>query len=172
MAHLSPIPARILKQSATLRVCSGVDMWQEPTWTETALGSICIQPSNETRKTKDNTEAVLRSLCRRLPPAGPDGDPFGPGLSDESRRRHVRRPPGIVPHQEAGLRYGRPARCRQRRRPALSGNLQLHPLQCLYAELPSRNPGHEIHLTSDTSSVCSTNSSGSLSSHKIYTLLT
>ena len=42
MAHLSPIPARILKQSATLRVCSGVDMWQEPTWTETALGSICF----------------------------------------------------------------------------------------------------------------------------------
>ena len=63
MAHLSPIPARILKQSATLRVCSGVDMWQKPAWTETALGCICIQPSNETRKTKDNTEAVLRSLC-------------------------------------------------------------------------------------------------------------
>ena len=63
MAHLSPIPARILKQSATLRVCSGVDMWQEPTWTETALGSICIQPSTETRKTKDNTEAVLRRIC-------------------------------------------------------------------------------------------------------------
>ena len=63
MAHLSPIPARILKQSATLRVCSGVDMWQEPTWTETALGSICIQPSNGTRKAKDETEAVLRSIC-------------------------------------------------------------------------------------------------------------
>ena len=63
MAHLSPIPARILKQSATLRVCSGVDMWQKPAWTETALGCICIQPSNETRKTKDNTEAVLRSIC-------------------------------------------------------------------------------------------------------------
>ena len=31
--------------------------------TETALGCICIQPSNETRKTKDNTETVLRSLC-------------------------------------------------------------------------------------------------------------
>ena len=62
MAHLSPIPARILKQSATLRVCSGVDMWQEPTWAETALECICIQPSNETRKTRDNTEAVLRSI--------------------------------------------------------------------------------------------------------------
>ena len=63
MAHLSPIPARILKQSATLRVCSGVEMWQAATLTETPLGSICIQPSNETRKTKDNTETVLRSLC-------------------------------------------------------------------------------------------------------------
>ena len=78
MAHLSPIPARILKQSATLRVCSGVDMWQKPAWTETALGCICIQPSNETRKTKDNTEAVLRSLCLvdgvRSTPRGLDFD--------------------------------------------------------------------------------------------------
>lgn len=63
MAHLSPIPARILKQSATLRVCSGVDMWQKPTWTETTLGRICVQTSNETRKTRDNTEVVLRSIC-------------------------------------------------------------------------------------------------------------
>ena len=38
-------------------------MWQEPTWAETALGSICIQPRNETRKTKDNTETILRSIC-------------------------------------------------------------------------------------------------------------
>ena len=63
MAHLSPIPSRILRQSATLRVCTGVDMWQEPTWQETQMGRICIQPSNETRKTTDNTEVVLRSVC-------------------------------------------------------------------------------------------------------------
>ena len=94
MAHLSPIPARILKQSATLRVCSGVDMWQEPTWTETALGCICIQPSNETRKTKDNTEAVLQSHCLvdavRSTPRGLDTDAI------QQQRERKRQPMTLV----------------------------------------------------------------------------
>ena len=73
---MQPIPARILTHSVVLRVCSGVDVWQAPTWTETQLSKVCMQPSHETRKTRDNTEVVLRSLlfidAVRSVPAGLD----------------------------------------------------------------------------------------------------
>lgn len=78
MSNIGHLPYRILKHSATLQVCTGVDMWQAPTWTQTALGRICMQPTNETKKTKDNTEVVLAGLCfvdsTRSTPAGIDLD--------------------------------------------------------------------------------------------------
>lgn len=75
---LRPIPSRILKHTVTLQTCAGVDMWQAPAWTQTTLGRVCMQPSNETKKAKDNTEVVLRGVCfvdaRCSSPAGIDLD--------------------------------------------------------------------------------------------------
>lgn len=59
---LSHIPARILKHTVTLHVCTGVDVWQSPTVQNIEVKNVCMQPSHETRKTSSNTEVVLRSL--------------------------------------------------------------------------------------------------------------
>ena len=59
---LKPIPSRILKSTATVKVCSGVDRYQNQTYTETTLSKVHLQPTNEVRKTVDNTDCVLRSI--------------------------------------------------------------------------------------------------------------
>ena len=73
---LKPIPAKILTHSATLKQCSGVDVWENPTYTDTPLTHICVQPTHETRMTKDNTEEALTSVAfidaRLSTPAGFD----------------------------------------------------------------------------------------------------
>lgn len=76
---LRPIPSRILKHTVTLQVCESVDINQTPTWEPIiTLSNVCMQPSNETKKSKDNTEVVLRGVCfvdaRRSTPAGIDLD--------------------------------------------------------------------------------------------------
>jgi len=70
---LKPIPARILKHSATLKVAKTVDSWKKVTaYTDYALLRVCIQPSNKTIKTKDNTDVTLNGLmfydCRLSSP--------------------------------------------------------------------------------------------------------
>lgn len=59
---LKPIPSRILKSTATVEVPSGVDRYQKPTYTEYTVNKVHLQPTNEIRKTQDNTEIVLRSI--------------------------------------------------------------------------------------------------------------
>ena len=59
---LKPIPARILRTTATVKVCSGVDRYQNQTYTEYALKRVHLQPTNEIRKTQDNTDITLRSI--------------------------------------------------------------------------------------------------------------
>ena len=59
---LKPIPARILKSTATVKVCSGVDRYQNQTYTEYAVKKVHLQPTNEIRKTQDNTDITLRSI--------------------------------------------------------------------------------------------------------------
>lgn len=59
---LKPIPSRILRSTATVKVCSGVDLYQNQTYTEYTVNKVHLQPTNEIRKTKDNTERVLRSI--------------------------------------------------------------------------------------------------------------
>lgn len=59
---LKPIPARILKHSATLKVTTSVDSYQKPAYTDYALTRVCIQPSNTTVKTKENTDVSLRGI--------------------------------------------------------------------------------------------------------------
>ena len=59
---LKPIPSKILKSTATVKVCSGVDRYQNQTYTEYTVKKVHLQPSNEIRKTQDNTDIVLRSI--------------------------------------------------------------------------------------------------------------
>lgn len=59
---LKPIPSRILKSTATVKVCSGVDRYQNQTYTEYTVKKVHLQPTNEIRKTQDNTEVTLRSI--------------------------------------------------------------------------------------------------------------
>ena len=60
---LKPIPARILTHDAVLQQCSGIDIWGKPTYMDLPLANICIQPTHETRMTKENTEVVLNSVA-------------------------------------------------------------------------------------------------------------
>ena len=59
---LRPIPAKILKSTATVKVCSGVDRYQNQTYTEYTVNRVHLQPTNEIRKTHSNTDCVLRSI--------------------------------------------------------------------------------------------------------------
>lgn len=59
---LKPIPAKILKSTATVDVCSGVDMYQNQTYTTYTVKRVHLQPTNEIRKTQSNTDIVLRSI--------------------------------------------------------------------------------------------------------------
>lgn len=59
---LRPIPAKILKTTATVKVCTGVDMYQKQTFDEYTVKRTHLQPTNEIRKTQDNTDIVLRSI--------------------------------------------------------------------------------------------------------------
>lgn len=59
---LKPIPARILRTTATVRVCSGVDRYQNQTYTDYTVKKTHLQPTNTIIKTQDNTDCVLRSI--------------------------------------------------------------------------------------------------------------
>lgn len=59
---LKPIPSRILRSTATVKVCSGVDVYQNQTYTEYTVKKVHLQPTNEIRKTQTNTDIVLRSI--------------------------------------------------------------------------------------------------------------
>lgn len=59
---LKPIPSRILRTTATVKVCSGVDRYQNPTYTEHTVNRVHLQPTNEIRKTATNTDIVLRGI--------------------------------------------------------------------------------------------------------------
>lgn len=59
---LKPIPSKILRSTATVKVCTGVDRYQKQTYTEYTVQKVHLQPTNEVRKTKDNTDETLRSI--------------------------------------------------------------------------------------------------------------
>lgn len=46
----------------TLKVCTGIDRWQKATWQEYKVNNVHLQNTNEVKKTKENTEVVLRSV--------------------------------------------------------------------------------------------------------------
>ena len=59
---LRPIPQSLLRDLAVIKVCTGVDAWQKPTWKEYTVRGVHIQNTNEVKKTADNTEIVLRAV--------------------------------------------------------------------------------------------------------------
>ena len=59
---LKPIPSKILRSTATVKVCSGVDRYQNQTYTEYTVSKVHLQPTNEIRKTQENTDISLRSI--------------------------------------------------------------------------------------------------------------
>ena len=59
---LRPIPWSILGDLMVLKVCTGMDAWQNPAWQEYTVEHVHLQNTNEVRKSKDNTEVVLRSV--------------------------------------------------------------------------------------------------------------
>ena len=70
---LPPIPAKILRSTATVQVCSGCDTYQNQTYTTYIVQRVHIQPTTEIRKTPTNTDQQLRSIlfvdARRSSPA-------------------------------------------------------------------------------------------------------
>jgi hypothetical protein len=59
---LKPIPAKIMRSTATVKACTGIDRYQNPTYTEYTVKKVHLQPTNEIRKTADNTDCTLRSI--------------------------------------------------------------------------------------------------------------
>ena len=59
---LRPIPARIMRSTVTINVCTAVDTYQNQTFTPYTQKHVHLQPTNEIRKTVDNTDCTLRSL--------------------------------------------------------------------------------------------------------------
>ena len=58
---LTPIPRRILRDSAVFHVPTGVDRYQTPTTEDVAIECVHIQADNSIRKTPNNTEVTLRA---------------------------------------------------------------------------------------------------------------
>lgn len=59
---LPPIPDKILRSTATVSVCTGVDMYQNQTYTTYTVSRVHLQPTTEIRKTLTNTDQQLRSI--------------------------------------------------------------------------------------------------------------
>ena len=59
---LSPIPQSLLGDIATIKVCTSIDEWQTPKWQTYTVQNVHLQNTNEVKKSKDNTEVVLRSV--------------------------------------------------------------------------------------------------------------
>lgn len=59
---LKPIPARILRSTATVTACTGCDRYQKPTTAEYTVNRVHLQPTSEVIKSTDNTDRQLRSV--------------------------------------------------------------------------------------------------------------
>ena len=59
---LSPIPLRILRSTAEVDVCTGVDLYQHQTFAHYTVEHVHLQPTAEIRKDKTNTDQQLRSV--------------------------------------------------------------------------------------------------------------
>lgn len=58
---LRPIPSKILRSTATVKVCSGVDVYQNQTYTTYTVQHVHLQPTERIVKTEANTDQQLSS---------------------------------------------------------------------------------------------------------------
>lgn len=70
---LRPIPSRILRSTATVKVCNGVDLYQNQTYAKYTVQRVHLQPTEHITKTASNTDQRLKSVlfvdARRSSPA-------------------------------------------------------------------------------------------------------
>lgn len=59
---LRPIPAKIMRSTATVEACTGVDRYQNQTYQTYTVKKVHLQPTNELKKTAENTSNVLRAI--------------------------------------------------------------------------------------------------------------
>lgn len=59
---LRPLPSRIMRSTATVKACTGLDVYQRPTYDTYTIHHVHLQPTNEIRKTANNTDCTLRSI--------------------------------------------------------------------------------------------------------------
>ena len=59
---LRPIPSKILKTRATVKVCNGTDLYQHQTFTTSFVDHVHLQPTDKIIKSKDNTDQQLKSV--------------------------------------------------------------------------------------------------------------
>lgn len=59
---LPPIPGKILRSVAEVRVCSGTDMYQNQAYDFYTVAHVHLQPTSQIRKTADNTDQQLTSI--------------------------------------------------------------------------------------------------------------
>ena len=59
---LRPIPARILRSTAIVAACTGVDTYQNQTYGTYTVEHVHLQPTAQVRKTPTNTDQQLRSV--------------------------------------------------------------------------------------------------------------
>lgn len=86
-----------------LKVCTGMDVWQNPTWQEYTVKNVHLQNTNEVKKTKENTEVVLRStlfIDTKLSRPALDYDT----LAEQSQK--AGKPLRCVVYNSQGQKYG------------------------------------------------------------------
>jgi hypothetical protein len=70
---IRPIPSRILRSSAQVEVCTGVDLYQNPAIEEYTVHHVHLQPTDRVVKSPTNTDCQLDSVlfvdARRSYPA-------------------------------------------------------------------------------------------------------
>jgi hypothetical protein len=59
---LKPIPARILRSTATVTVCTGVDLYQNPTTETYTVRRVHLQPTERIVKSNTNTDLQLNAV--------------------------------------------------------------------------------------------------------------
>ena len=59
---LPPIPAKILRSTATVKVCTGIDQYQNQTYTTYTVKRVHIQPTEKIVKTTSNTDQQLSAV--------------------------------------------------------------------------------------------------------------
>lgn len=59
---LRPIPSRILRSTATVKVCVHVDTYQKQTYAEYTVNRVHLQPTEKIIKTAANTDQQLQSI--------------------------------------------------------------------------------------------------------------